>query len=120
MVTPHPQCSTPTTTNTNIITHTNTITKINILARLLPLRVAISLLYCIPMFISNHFITVLHLNGTNMLSTHTCEILFSALSPHAHKGHIIPSLKSSALLSLGQLYDDNRIILLNKCTIKIY
>ena len=54
-----------------------------------------------------------------MQSTHVCELLFPDLSPAGRQGHIIPALKSSSLLSLGQLCDDNCTIVLTKPTIYI-
>ena len=55
-----------------------------------------------------------------MISTHTCDLPLASLTPTACRGHIIPALTSGALLSLGQLCDDNCHVILEKHTIKIY
>ena len=65
-------------------------------------------------------IHVLQPNGTKMSSTYTCELPLAFLSPTARKGHVMPSLKSGALLSLGQLYDDGCHVFFDKCQIQIY
>ena len=65
-------------------------------------------------------IKVLQPNGTSMISTHTCDLPLASLTPTACRGHIIPALTSGALLSLGQLCDDNCHVILKKHTIKIY
>lgn len=55
-----------------------------------------------------------------MVSTHTCEIPSIALSPTAHRGYFIPSLKLVVLLYLEQLCEDDYHVFLHKFTIKIY
>ena len=55
-----------------------------------------------------------------MISTRTCDLSLATLNPTACRGHIIPALTSGALLSLGQLCDDNCHVILHKYTIKIY
>ena len=55
-----------------------------------------------------------------MPSTRTCDKPFATLSPNARKEHVIPSLKSGALLCLGQLCDDGCIICLYKLTITFH
>ena len=65
-------------------------------------------------------IHILHPNGTRMSSTHTCELPLVALSPIAHKSHVIPSLTSGALFYLGQLCNDGYYVFLDKIKLHIY
>ena len=68
--------------------------------------------------IVNTPITVLQPNGTSIISTHTCELPLDILSQTARREHIIPAFTSGALLSLGQLCDNNCHAILHKYTIK--
>jgi hypothetical protein len=42
-------------------------------------------------------------NGTNIQSSHTCDLLLTDLPPQARKVHIIPGLVHKSLISVGQL-----------------
>jgi hypothetical protein len=50
----------------------------------------------------------LHVNmpdGTTIQSSHTGELLLSALPPEARRAHILPGLVHTSLISVGQLCD---------------
>jgi hypothetical protein len=44
-------------------------------------------------------------NGTTIQSSHTSELLLSALPPEARRAHILPGLVHNSLIYVGQLCD---------------
>ena len=65
-------------------------------------------------------IHVLHPNETSMSSTRTCELSLVIISPTTRKGHVIPSLKSGALFSVWQLYNNSYYVFLDKFIVTIH
>jgi hypothetical protein len=49
-------------------------------------------------------------NGTTIQSSHTCDLLLTALTPQARKAHILPGIVHNSLISVGQLCD-------NRCSV---
>jgi hypothetical protein len=44
-------------------------------------------------------------NGTSIQSSHTCDLLLTALPPQSRKAHILPDLFHNSIISVGQLCD---------------
>jgi hypothetical protein len=58
-------------------------------------------------------------DGTTIQSTHTCNLLLPQLPLAATKAHIIPSLSTSSLLSVGQLVDANCSVTFDRTLVEV-
>ena len=70
--------------------------------------------------VQNNEINVTLPDNSNIQSTHTGNINIPKLSNTATTAHILPALKDTSLISLGQLADDGCQILLDKATLHVF
>ena len=77
--------------------------------------------HCLTNLIRNSSISVMLPNTESIPSTIQCQIsLAPELTPKAQYAIVLPQLKSSSLMSLGQLCNDNCSIHLTKRDMKVY
>ena len=57
-------------------------------------------------------------DGNTLQSSHECSLQNTHLSPNGNRAYILPDLKSSNLLSVGQLCDDGCDVIFSKTTAK--
>ena len=69
---------------------------------------------------ANTKVTVTLPDSSIIRSTHSGQLQLLKLSEASKTAHILPALKDTSLLSLGQLADDGCQILLNKSTLKVF
>ena len=58
-------------------------------------------------------------NNKHISSSHTTTINIPGLRDNAKSAHVLPELKSSSLLSIGQLCDDNCIAIFSKTKLHV-
>ena len=64
-------------------------------------------------------INVILPNNKHISSSHTTTLNIPGLSDNAKNAHVLPELKSSSLLSIGQLCDDNCIAIFSKSKLHV-
>jgi hypothetical protein len=58
-------------------------------------------------------------NSTSIQSSHTSELLLSALTPQARRARVLPGLVQKSLISIGQLYDSGSTIIFMKDKVEV-